>query len=128
MCQFYIFHSKCDYICPYPLPIMTEENGRGHKMLTLLTDDGVEIQAFIKKGQRAYTYCVITLGVGGQDQHDDYDYALKGGWGVSKSTYQLAWPQPQLAAQPQPSLNCQLGPRLLLYSFSVCLARIAYLL
>ena len=35
-------------------------------------------------------------------------------------TCQLAWPQPQLAAQPRPSLNCQLGPRLLLYSFCVC--------
>ena len=37
--------------------------------------------------------------------------------------YQLAWPQPQLAAQLQPSLNCQLGPRLLLYSFCVCVSQ-----
>ena len=29
-------------------------------------------------------------------------------------------PNPNLPAQPEPSLNCQPGPRLLLYSFSVC--------
>ena len=49
--------------------------------MTLLTDDGVEIPAFIKRDRDRYTYWVITLGVGGQGQHDDYDYALKGGWG-----------------------------------------------
>ena len=37
-----------------------------------------------------------------------------------KNCHQLGWPQPQLAAQPRPSLNFQLGPRLLLYSFYVC--------
>ena len=43
------------------------------------------------------------------------------------ASYQLAWPSPNLPAQTQlpvqPDLNCQLGPRLLLYScwcLSVC--------
>ena len=40
--------------------------------------------------------------------------------------FQLAWPSPNLPAQPQlpvqPDFNCQLGPRLLLYLCSWCLS------
>ena len=52
-------------------------------------------------------------------------------WGQSRQIISQPGPNPNLPAKPQSSLNCQLGPRLLLYlnsvSMYVCNTRIAYL-